>query len=371
MEYMDLNRTNTSISKTVENNETTPTEVVIICSLIFIVIGVIGIGGNLLVIISVMCNKKMRTSMTNLLITNLAVADLMIMVFGIPEIIEFMKKNGWTLNLLTCKINRYILVSALYGSILTLLALSVERYIAIIHPIKAHILCNKRRLVVVLGCIWPFAWIAGLPTLLFNTLDHSGPDRRLQYCMIQFPGDHMHVFLAFKYAESLLFYYMPLVLQISLYFRISRHLFIGTDRLYRIVHTRDLNGMPAERFSEALQARRGVVKMLILSVFVYLFSYSPHQFLLIWNTFAPKTFHENWTYLVFTMIIAYVNSAANPILYSIFSQNFRQCYKQFAFCAIGMRKPENKARSRPPSTNVHGSPKLWRHMSTATASTNV
>lgn len=222
-----------------------------------------------------------------------------------------------------------------------------------------------------LGCIWPFAWIAGLPTLLFNTIDNSGPDQRVRFCMLQFPGDHINFFLAFKYAESMLFYYIPLVSQIALYYRISRHLFIGTDRLYRIVHTRDMNGMPGERVSEALHARKGVVKMLILSVFVYIFSYSPHQFLLIWNTFSPKTFHENWTYLVFTMIIAYINSAANPVLYSIFSQNFRQCYKQFAMCAIGMGKPESKARGRPPSTNIHGSPKLWRHMSTATASTHV
>lgn len=129
MESANTTRSNISSSSSFEVVETTSTEVVIVCSLIFILIGVIGIGGNLLVIISVMCNKKMRTSMTNLLITNLAVADLIIMVFGIPEIIEFMKNNGWTLNLVTCKVNRYILVSALYGSILSLQALSVERYV--------------------------------------------------------------------------------------------------------------------------------------------------------------------------------------------------------------------------------------------------
>lgn len=189
--------------------------------------------------------------------------------------------------------------------------------------------------------------------------------------MIQFPGNHRLTFLVFKYVESLLFYFVPLVLQITLYCFISRHLFIGTDRLYRRVHTRDMNGISGERFSEQLIARRGVVKMLILSVIVYFCSYSPHQFLLIWNTFSPKTFHENWTYLVFTMIIAYINSAANPILYSIFSQNFRQSYKQFVLCLCGMRKPSTKPRSRPQSTNHQGSPRLWRHMSSITNSTHV
>ena len=108
-------------------SETTSHQAIILCSFLFFVIGIIGILGNLLVIMSVLCNKKMRTSMTNLLITNLAVADLIIMLFGIPEIVLFMQNTGWTLNAISCKINRYILVSALYGSILTLLALSVER----------------------------------------------------------------------------------------------------------------------------------------------------------------------------------------------------------------------------------------------------
>ena len=109
--------------------ENTSHQTIILCSCLFFVVGVIGIFGNLLVILSVLFNKKMRTSMTNLLITNLAVADLVVMVFGIPEIVLFMRNTGWTLNVITCKVNRYILVSALYGSILTLLALSVERYV--------------------------------------------------------------------------------------------------------------------------------------------------------------------------------------------------------------------------------------------------
>ena len=107
--------------------ENASTELIIVSSLLFMCVGVIGIGGNVLVISSVMCNKKMRTSMTNLLITNLAVADLLIMVFGIPEIIVVIRDSGYLYNLTTCKANRYILVTALYGSSLTLVALSVER----------------------------------------------------------------------------------------------------------------------------------------------------------------------------------------------------------------------------------------------------
>lgn len=99
----------------------------VLLSLLFFVIGITGICGNALVVFAVILNRKMRTSMTNLLITNLAMADLVIMILGVPETIQFMMDNGWTLQEVYCKVNRYILVTALYGSVLTLMALCVER----------------------------------------------------------------------------------------------------------------------------------------------------------------------------------------------------------------------------------------------------
>ena len=105
----------------------TDASTVIYLTILFFVIGLIGVLGNMLVIFAVICSRKMRTSMTNLLITNLATADLIIMALGIPEIIQFMMNKGWRLSDLSCRINRFILVTSLYGSVLTLISLCVER----------------------------------------------------------------------------------------------------------------------------------------------------------------------------------------------------------------------------------------------------
>ncbi|XP_076105649.1 neuropeptide receptor 15-like [Mytilus galloprovincialis] len=300
--------------------------VVIGLAMLFFIIGVVGVVGNSLVIFAVLLNRKMRTSMTNLLITNLAIADLVILLLGIPETILFMTNKGWTLDKMACKSNRFILVTALYGSVLTLIALCIERYVAIIHPIKAHILCNKRRITAVLGCLWPFAFGAGLPTLFFNDV-RILPGKEDPYCTIMFPYNHETFYKVFKYVESVLFYFIPLGIQLSLYLLISKHLFTGSDRLHRRVTIRSANGSSIERHSEALKLRRGVIKMLMMCVIVYFVSYSPNQILLIVETIRPATFHENFSYIVFTMIVANINSAANPVLYSIFSQNFRKCFK--------------------------------------------
>lgn len=230
---------------------------------------------------------------------------------------------------------------------------------------------------VVLGCIWPFALLAGLPTLLFNQLlsglPHT-PHPRLRYCVIMFPDNPTFYYMLYKFIESVLFYFLPLTIQLTLYAFVSRHLFVGTDRLHRTYTVRDRNGTSMERYSEAIQARKGVVKMLMASVVVYFLSYSPNQVLLIWNIALPKSFHENWSFHVFTMVIAYINSAANPILYSIFSQNFRECFRDM-LCRCCPKRPERRtlrSGSAPSTYNTYSTTsRYWRHTSLASAVTDV
>lgn len=96
-------------------------------SLAFFLVGVTGIVGNTLVIYVIIADKKMRQSMTNMLIINLAVADGIIMVFGIPEIVQFMLNRGWILGDVLCRVERTFLVVGLYVSVMTLVSLCIER----------------------------------------------------------------------------------------------------------------------------------------------------------------------------------------------------------------------------------------------------
>ena len=72
-----------------------------------------------------------------------------------------------------------------------------------------------------------------------------------------------------------------------------------------------------------MRARKGVVKMLIASVLIYTLSFAPSQIPLFYDIVSRVPFKVNWAYLVLVMTLGYVNSAANPILYSVFSQNYR------------------------------------------------
>ncbi|GAB1606051.1 neuropeptide receptor 15-like [Argonauta hians] len=336
---------------------------IIVTSLMFFTIGVTGLFGNILVIYAVISDRKMRSSVTNLLITNLALADLSTLISGVPDIVLFILNRGWLLGEIPCKLHRFAMVTSLYVSVLSLSAVCVERYIGIIHPFEAHIVCNRRRIICVICIVWCIAVITGLPPLLFNTVMHGESKNSIGFCRMRFPTNSFLYFTIYKFAEFFLYYFAPLLLQMVLYCIITKQLFLGSEHLHRpVVMTWAETGNRTERSSDALQARKGVVKMLIISVLVYFISYSPIEIMLFYKMISPHAFKDHWSYHVLAIVIAYVNSSANPILYSIFSQNFRR-----RFNAILCSQEETSRQTTTTSTNS----RMWRLTSLRSATTEV
>ncbi|KAK3097905.1 hypothetical protein FSP39_014315 [Pinctada imbricata] len=109
---------------------------------------------------------------------------------------------------------------------------------------------------------------------------------------------------------------------------------------------RNENNCRTDRASETIKARKGVVKMLAASVIVYIVCYAPPQVLLIYNTVSDAHFQSTWLFMVFCYVVAYINSAANPILYSIFSQNFRKNFKKCLLCVCFKQRSKEYRRAR-------------------------
>ncbi|XP_021003115.2 neuropeptide receptor 15-like [Parasteatoda tepidariorum] len=311
-------------STTVLDGPFTPaTKSTIIClSVLFFVIGAIGIAGNFLVIFAIIGDQRMRKSVTNLLIMNLAFSDLIIMISCIPDIIQFIGNKGWKLGLPLCKALRFTEVFALYASVMTLVSVCIERYVAIMHPIKAHIVCCRTRILHVISIIWPAAMICASPNLVFHVIMTA--DEEFTPCVMQFPD--LIDFVIFKYCEFFLFYLIPLVLQVVLYIRMGLRLF--SSETLRAMEP----NVGKDKFAGAMKARKGVIKMLVAGVTVYFLSFSPHQVLLLYNTFSSTLFKETWSFLIFVNIMAYASSACNPLLYSIFCQKFRQKFQTLLSC---------------------------------------
>ena len=175
----------------------------------------------------------------------------------------------------------------------------------------------------------------GIPTLLYNVVKRPVPQAENEYCMLLFSGDKASAAVkktVFKVSENMLFYFIPLVVQICLYSLISVRLFAGTEKLHRRQTVRSENGVEKEKASDAIRARQGVVKMLIGCIIIYFLCYLPQAIIVVYNAIHTRPFHKSWYLKVTSFALGYANSAANPIMYSIFSQNFRRKFKTALRC---------------------------------------
>lgn len=107
--------------------------------LAFGVIAFLGIIGNALVIIIVSTNPQMRST-TNVLILNLAFADLLFIVFCVPFTATDYVLNDWPFGLTVCQAVQYLIYVTSYVSIYTLILMSIDRFLAVVFPVRVD--CN-------------------------------------------------------------------------------------------------------------------------------------------------------------------------------------------------------------------------------------
>ncbi len=89
----------------------------------------LSLTGNLMVIWTICSNKHMRT-ITNLYILNLAISDTLVSVFVMPlKLLEYTAPCMWHIFSLKslCSFLYYVLPVFVFASVLTLLAISIER----------------------------------------------------------------------------------------------------------------------------------------------------------------------------------------------------------------------------------------------------
>jgi len=109
---------------------------------LYVVIIVLGLGGNSLTVIVVALNREMRT-VTNVFLVSLAVSDALIAGFNMPLQLRLYGNNEWTLGEAACKLGAYTQGVVIVSSILTLISLAVDRYMYLLYN-NLFIYCINR-----------------------------------------------------------------------------------------------------------------------------------------------------------------------------------------------------------------------------------
>ncbi|KAI5087585.1 neuromedin-K receptor [Silurus meridionalis] len=164
----------------------------------------VAVFGNLVVMWIIVAHRRMRT-VTNYFLLNLAFSDASMAAFNTLVNFIYAAHGDWYFGEEYCKFHNFFPVTSVFASIYSMTAISVDRYMAIIHPLKPHLSATATKVVIV--CIWVLAVVLAFPLCFFSTV-RKLPRRTVCYVAWPQPGDD-----AFMYhiIVMLLVYMLPLV----------------------------------------------------------------------------------------------------------------------------------------------------------------
>ncbi|RUS75133.1 hypothetical protein EGW08_017117 [Elysia chlorotica] len=125
---------------------------------------IFGLVGNSLVIFAMVGDRRYR-SVTASYMVSLAVADLLFVLVCAPyESVRYFIGH-WSSGAALCKLSGLAEMLSALASVFNLIAVSVERYVVIVHPMKARSWCTVENTKKMLPCVWVVAFALSAPTL--------------------------------------------------------------------------------------------------------------------------------------------------------------------------------------------------------------
>ena len=254
----------------------------------------------------------MRTN-TNLIIASMAVTDL---VAGVSAITSGLVKwgNFFTVGYYFCLVYNIIDVTVAFASLQHVLAVNLERYLAIIKPLQYKKLFLRKLVYTYILTLW--IWSMGLGAMYVFNIEI------LDRCLLDIPRNPLWTLIALS-----LNYPIPLILIISFYI----HIIIVIIRQLKFLKTHGSGEVAIK--SKQLKMIRSVG-----SIFAaYLICWAPTFCVLLavnWALLLGIDLHlSNYVMMFyFVEVLSYANSLINPVIYFLSSRSFqRATRKMFHF----------------------------------------
>ncbi|KAJ0059405.1 hypothetical protein NL108_016932 [Boleophthalmus pectinirostris] len=297
----------------------------------YLSIFLVGVLGNSLTCAVILRYKAMQTP-TNLYLLSLALSDLLVLLMGMPlELWEMWRSYPFPLGEGGCYFKTFLFETVCFASVLNVTALSVERYVAVVHPLKVKSLSTRAHVKRVIVMLWVMSMICAIPNTSLHGILLLPPKfgrhfPRSAMCYLLKPTWMYKLTILIS---ALAFFVLPVLVMGALY------LLIGLT-LYRERGMRDPSAMlGVDSVSESHMQRLGrrnlqVTKMLCVLVVVFSLCWAPfHVDRLMWSFLDTSSELHLMIFEpvhIVSGVFFYLSSAVNPVLYSLMSTRFREMF---------------------------------------------
>ncbi|XP_070693993.1 endothelin receptor type B-like [Pempheris klunzingeri] len=291
-------------------------------TLVSLVVFVVGIVGNLALLKVIYANKCMRSG-PNVLIASLALGDLIHIVIDIPVNAYRLMAEDWPFGLVLCKLVPFIQKTSVGITVLSLCALSVDRYRAVVSWNRIKGIGVSAWTAIEITLIWVISILLAVPEVVgFDMITMDYKEKHLRICLLHpmQTTSFMQFYKSVKDWWLFGFYFcMPLAWTAVFYALMTRKMLRNTENT----------------LSDHAKQRREVAKTVFCLVIVFALCWLPLYLSRILKSTIYDEKDPNRCQLLsiclvldyFGITMASLNSCINPIALYTVSKRFKRCFK--------------------------------------------
>ncbi|XP_061541679.1 melatonin receptor type 1A-like [Phycodurus eques] len=275
---------------------------------VLIVTIVVDVVGNLLVILSVFRNRKLRKT-GNAFVVSLALADLVVAVYPYPLVLTAIFHDGWIAGYLHCQVSGFLMGLSVIGSIFNITGIAVNRYCYICHSLRYDRLFSGANTVCYVALVWALTVLAVAPNWFVDSLQY---DPRVYSCTFAQSASS-----AYTIAVVAVHFVLPIAIVSYCYLRIWT-LVIRVRRRVK----------PDSRAKLKPHDPRNFLTMFVVFV-LFAVCWAPLNLIGLAVALDPRLGRAipEWLFTA-SYFMAYFNSCLNAVVYGALNHNFREEYKR-------------------------------------------
>ncbi|NXG58297.1 CCKAR protein, partial [Hemiprocne comata] len=352
----------------------------IIRILLYCLIFLLSVLGNILVITVLIRTQRMRT-VTNTFLLSLAVSDLMLCLFCMPFTLIPNLLKDFIFGSAVCKTATYFMGVSVSVSTFNLVAISLERYSAICKPLQSRVWQTKSHALKVIAATWCVSFTIMSPYPIYSKLVPFTKynNTTANMCRLLWPSDVIqqswYTFLL------LILFLIPGIIMMIAYGLISLELYRGikfdaSQRKYSrerkpstcsakyedgdgcyLNKTKRKRKMPLQQLSVSghskidrvrsnsssanLMAKKLVIRMLMVIVILFFICWTPIFSVNAWRAFDTTSADQRLSGapISFIHLLSYTSACVNPIIYCFMNKRFRMAFLATFTCCTKQKPP--------------------------------
>ncbi|XP_026790295.2 probable G-protein coupled receptor 132 [Pangasianodon hypophthalmus] len=266
---------------------------------------IVGVPANIVTVYLTFLEVQ-RKNVLGIYLLSLSVCDLMYLGTLPAWAVYIHHGHHWYLGSLACKMTGYIFFNNMYISIFLLCCVSVDRYIAVVYSLKSRGLRQMKLAVIVTSVVVVVVALGHMPVF---TMAEGETETKQKRCFE--PGQNTATLTAFNYARFVIGFFIPLCI-----------LLVTNRAILSMVQA-----------SAGLNSEQKIkVRYLVLAVILFfLVCFAPYHIILLLRAVSfhfserPCTFDITlYSPYSISLGLSTLNSAMNPILYVLASDNMRK-----------------------------------------------